>query len=305
MANSVKSGLGLCLVVCAGVLVGSQATLYAKDTLGVAAISPTASLAQSVEQAGKSLSLRRVAESLDAQLIDRFNATRKFQIVATSDLKELVQKQELAHSGNYDASDPALPQLFRLAGTKYYLTTTLDDFQDYVEKATFEGTGRSATKRVIRLSCVGKIYETSSGRLLESANFQTGNDAFKDVAEERSYAVKDGELSDAMLVAMSRDMAGKVAERVADVLFPAKVLARRDNIVTINRGDGAGVVRGDVWSVFALGEEMIDPDTKESLGREEVLVGKVKISLVTPMTSQAEILEDLGIAQGALLRKAQ
>jgi hypothetical protein len=50
---------------------------------------------------------------------------------------------------------------------------------------------------------------------------------------------------------------------------------------------------------------MIDPDTKESLGREEVKVGKVKISQVNPKTSLASVLEDTGITQGAVLRKAK
>jgi hypothetical protein len=90
-----------------------------------------------------------------------------------------------------------------------------------------------------------------------------------------------------------------------DVVFPAKVLIKRDNLVTINRGEGGGVAEGDTFNVYALGEEMIDPDTKESLGREEVKVGKVKISQVNPKTSMATILEDTGIDKGAVLRKAQ
>ena len=56
--------------------------------------------------------------------------------------------------------------------------------------------------------------------------------------------------------------------------------------------------------MFAVGEELIDPDTKESLGREEILIGKVKITSVLPKTSTAEIIEDLGIDKEAVLRKA-
>jgi hypothetical protein len=193
----------------------------------------------------------------------------------------------------------------RLAGAKYLLVATVDDFQDYVETATFEGTGRSATKRVFRFSIVGKIYDSSTGKLLESANFQTGNDEFKQIQEERNYSVKDGELSDEMMVAVSRTLAEKIANHVADVIFPAKVLLKRDTEVTVNRGEGAGVTVGDVFNVFALGDEMIDPDTKESLGREEVKVGKVRISEVDPKFSKADVLEDTGITTGALLRKVK
>jgi hypothetical protein len=158
---------------------------------------------------------------------------------------------------------------------------------------------------VFRFSIVGKIYDSATGKLLESANFQTGNDAFKQIQEERNYSVKDGELSDEMMVAVSRTMAEKIATHVADVIFPAKILIKRDTQVTINRGEGAGVAVGEVFNVFALGEEMIDPDTKESLGHEEVKVGKVKIGEVDPKFSKADVLEDTGIAAGAILRKIQ
>ena len=289
--------LGLLLIPC---FVQAQI-----ETLGIAAITPTDSLKQSVDKSGKTLSMGRVLDSLDSQLLDRFNATRKFQIIAVSDLKELIKKQDMAHSGNFDENDPSLAQLFKLAGTKYYLVTTIDDFQDYVEKATFEGTGDTATKRVFRLSIIGKLYDSTTGTLKESANFQTGNDEFKQIQQERNYSVKDGELSDEMMVAVARSMAEKIANHVVDVIFPTKVLAKRDTEVTINRGDGAGVAVGDTFNVYALGDEMFDPDTKASLGREEVKVGQVKITEVDPKFSKAQILSDTGIANGAILRKPQ
>jgi hypothetical protein len=89
-----------------------------------------------------------------------------------------------------------------------------------------------------------------------------------------------------------------------DVIYPAKILIRRDNIVTINRGEGGGVAEGDIFNVFTQGEELKDPDTGEVLGREEVKVGKVKITQVNPKTSQAEIVEDTGVDKGAVLHKA-
>jgi curli biogenesis system outer membrane secretion channel CsgG len=273
-----------------------------KSTLAVSSIKATPSLAASVKP-DKKLEMDRIIESLDGQLVDRINATRKFDVVGRSDLKDVISEQDLGASGNVDAKTAA--QAGKLTGAKYLLVATVDDFQDYVEKATFEGTGRAATKRVFRFSVVGKIYDSTTGKLLESANFQTGSDAFKQIQQERNYVVKDGELSDEMMIAVSRDMAEKIANRIADVVFPAKVLVKRDNEITINRGEGAGMMVGATFNVYALGQELIDPDTKELLGREEVKVGKVKVTQVNPKTSQAQILEDTGIDAGAILRKSQ
>ncbi|MDD5139914.1 MAG: CsgG/HfaB family protein [Verrucomicrobiales bacterium] len=286
----------------AAALLPALSSAQEKATIAISSIKPAPSLEASVKP-DKKLEMGRIIESLDSQLIDRVSATRKFDVVGRSDLKDVIKEQDLGASGNVDAKTAA--KAGKLTGAKYLLVTTVDDFQDYVETATFEGTGRSSTKRVFRFSAIGKVYESSTGKLLESANFQTGNDAFKNISENRSYSVKDGNLTDEMMVALSRDLAQKIANRVADVIFPAKIIARRDKEVTINRGEGGGVAIGEMFNVFALGEELIDPDTKESLGREEVKVGKVKITQVNPKTSTAEILDDTGVDKGAVLRKPQ
>ena len=310
------------LFIAAGIaLLPALAGAQEKATIAISSIKPTPSVAASVKDGTQVDSvtgtasqvktdsvvldtkqeLNRIIESLDSQLIDRVNATRKFDVLSRSDLADVVKEQDLGASGNVDSKTAA--KAGQLAGAKYLRVATVDDFQDYYEKAVFEGTGRSATKRVFRFSIVGKIYDSSTGKLLESANFQTGNDEFKQIQQDRSYSVNNGLLSDEMMVAISRSMAEKIANHVVDVIYPAKVLIKRDNMVTINRGEGGGVAEGDLFNVFALGEEMIDPDTKESLGHEEVKVGQVKISQVNPKTSMATILEDTGIDKGAVLRR--
>ena len=293
-----KTGLALIAAVALPALAYAQE----KATIAIASIKPTPSLVTSLRP-DKKTSLDRIVESLDSQLVDRISATRKFDVVGRTDLNEVLKEQDLGASGNVDAKTAA--KAGKLAGAKYLLVATVDDFQDYVETATFEGTGRTATKRVFRFSIVGKIYDSSTGKLLESANYQTGNDEFKQIQQERSYSVKDGELSDEMMVAVAQTSATRIATHVADVIFPPKVLIRRDNVVTINRGEGGGVAVGDIFNVFAQGEELKDPDTGEVLGREEVKVGKVKISQVNPKTSLADIVEDTGIDKGAVLHKVQ
>ncbi len=290
-------------ILAGALLLPAMAFAQGKSAIAIASIKATPSLTESIKSPDKKLELGRIIESLDGQLIDRVNATRKFDVVGRSDLNEVIKEQDLGASGNVDAKTAA--KVNKLTGANYLLVASVDDFQDYMEHATFEGTGRTATKRVFRFSIVGKIYDSTTGKLLESANFQTGNDEFKQIQEERNYSVKDGELSDEMMIAVARTLAEKIAVHVADVVFPAKIIAKRDTLVTINRGEGAGVAVGDVFNVFALGDEMVDPDTGESLGRDEVKVGKVKIKEVDPKFSKAEILEDTGINTGAILRKPQ
>jgi len=278
------------------------ASAQGKATISVSDITPIPDLVKRLTPAA-TLELNSIIESLNGKLGNQIQATRKFDVISRSDTAAVTKEQQFGASGNVDVNTAA--QAGKISGVKYLLTADVDDFQDYFEKATFEGTGDTATKRIFRFSITARIVDATTEKVLASVAIETGNDQFKQIEQEHNYSVKNGELSDEMMQAISTDMAKKIAVRVADVLAPIKVLIKNDKEITINRGDGAGVAVGDTFNVFALGQELIDPDTKESLGRQEVKVGQVKITEVDPTFSKAEVLEDTGIDTGAILRKPQ
>lgn len=289
-------------LILAMVLAPGLAFAQEKATLGVLAIRPTPALVASLPPDQK-LELNRIIESLDGQLINSINATHKFDVVGRSDMDQITKEQQFDASGNVDPKSAA--QIGKDAGAKYILTATVDHFQDNQETATFAGTGDTATKRVFTFSIAAKVYDSTTGKVLSAADFQSGEDAFKHIQQEHNYSVKNGELSDDLMVALARTMAEKIAIHVADDIFPIKVLIKSDNEVTINRGEGAGVAVGDTFNVFALGQALVDPDTGEKLGNEEVNVGKVTITEVDPRFSKAAIVSDTGIDKGAILRRPQ
>jgi hypothetical protein len=54
-----------------------------------------------------------------------------------------------------------------------------------------------------------------------------------------------------------------------------------------------------------VGEEMIDPDTGESLGEEETLLCKAKVTSVKSKTTTLKIVgDDPGIEKGMIVRPA-
>ncbi len=258
--------------------------------LAIAKVKATPAILANAAGVERRNSIDRMSQALDGQLMAALQQTRKFNILARSDADALIE--ENAASG----------QAFDFGASDLALVVTIDDFQDFIQTATFASLGKTATKRVIRFSAVAKLYETSTNRLVETANFQEQNLDTEELLANSASA--GGELSDGLLVALTRRMSEKIAERVADVAFPARILAKTGKTVTINRGDGTGIAAGQLWEVFALGEELIDPDTGVSLGREEMAVGQIRIQRVTPRTAQGEISgEDLGIDRGAIVRR--
>jgi len=47
--------------------------------------------------------------------------------------------------------------------------------------------------------------------------------------------------------------------------------------VVINKGSNTGVKIGDIFQIYKVGQEVVDPDTKVSLGRVEIIKGKGEV----------------------------
>jgi curli biogenesis system outer membrane secretion channel CsgG len=255
-------------------------------TLAISDVKAASGLVKAVKKNDTVTQLERVVQAFDSQLTDKMHATRKFSILARSDLKQLQTDNDAAGAS------------FRIPGADYVLVTTIDDFQDYSESIVLPSTGERLSKRIISATVVAKIYDSKSGRLLESANVTRS----LPIAAAQFKSEKNGELSDALLLQIVGQVADATANRVADVIFPAKIVSKINDQVTINRGDGTAIAAGQVWEVYALGQEIKDPDTGEILDRERMLVGKVRIVRVNPKTSLAAILEDRGVDNGAIVQ---
>jgi len=274
-------------ILVSALLLGATTAQAQRKQLAVGKVKTSASITADASAKGSANSLMRVAEAIDGQLIDALNGTRKFEIIARSDLDALLEEGAFTGAG------------LQVGGSDYLLVPVIDDYQDLIERATFEGIGATAEKRKIRLGMVARIYDSTSGKLIESANFQLDN---KNVEKLLATSSRNGSFSDELLRKIAQEMGGKIANRVVDVIYPARVIALTGPQVTINRGDGTGIRVGQAWAVYALGEEMIDPDTGESLGQSEVKVGTVTIDRVSPKFSTGTISENYGIAKGFVVR---
>lgn len=61
-------------------------------------------------------------------------------------------------------------------------------------------------------------------------------------------------------------------------------------VVAVNRGQGGGIKEGDTYDVFALEDEMVDPDTGESLGFSELKVGRIQITRTLAKYSKSDLI---------------
>jgi hypothetical protein len=88
-------------------------------------------------------------------------------------------------------------------------------------------------------------------------------------------------------------VAHKGAGAIADSIFPIKVARYEQGELFVNRGETGELHVGAVWTLFAVGERIADPDTGRSLGSAEFPIGKVKIVRVNPGVSVAQPVGEL------------
>lgn len=272
--------------------------------LGIVGIGATKSTRASAAKQEQEQLLDRFLESLDQQLIDAFHNTRKFAVIARGDLKHILEEQRIPVGGIIDTADPKAANPGKVKGADYLLVATVDDFVNSSTGTYVEGMGTVVGKRYARVSVVLKIYDSTTGRLLQSVALPVKHEI---KASERvssgDYTTTPKARNDSIIVALANDVALRAAMRVVDVVFPAKIISLTDDAATISRGEGTGIARDEIWEVFALGNDMKDPDTGESLGREEVKVGELQITDVLPKFSKAKVRgENRGIDVGAIVR---
>ncbi len=296
-------GLALCSLLFV-VVSDAYAQDAGKPRLAIRKIDATQAAMRQATDTGQANVLSQILEGANSLLTTTIQRSGRFDIVAREDLAEIIKEQDLAESGNVDLSDPQAARPAQLAGAGYVATVTVDNFQDVVERANFAGQfGESAAeRRTIQLQATLKIFDSTTGTLKEPATITlertSMNDVLPGVAEQ-------GRATNALIGEVTREFAIEAANEILNRLAPAKVIALTMGVATINRGDGTGIESGQFWELFFPGEEMIDPDTGESLGSEEVPVGWAKIISVQPKFSRAQVIQDFGVDRGTIARLAK
>ena len=82
----------------------------------------------------------------------------------------------------------------------------------------------------------------------------------------------------------------KVFEQLKENIYPMLLIAAEDGSLVLNSG-GSTVNLGESFEVFAAGEKIIDPITKESLGFTESKIGVIKVIKVLPKMAYVELTE--------------
>lgn len=212
------------------------------------------------------------AERLRQGTVDYLTSTRHFAVLdrdftgsRLSELAGLLRKdakvEDRARLGNSLGAD------FIIVGriTKF-------DVHPQKEKIPFVNEIREVWKGSINIAW--RVIEAATGQVL--------------VSESEDLPVKFK--NEEALTSNSAEKGKAIGEKITNIIFPIPVLDYANGLLTIGRG-GSGIRKGEEYTLVRYGKLLQDPYTGESGARDEIPVGRVKITDVAPKISHAKVLE--------------
>jgi curli biogenesis system outer membrane secretion channel CsgG len=221
---------------------------------------------------------------LSQELISGLVQSRRFTVLEREYMEEVAAEKKLV----MDSMTSSIEDIARLGQAlvvDYILVGTLESlsFSEYEKKL------RSSDNTIIVKSAFSEV----SYRIIDVPTKQikfADNARFNFSTDELSFA--GGNIETAILSLASE----KISTKVLNAIYPILVVSVNDRFLNLNQG-GDLINAGDIYDLYVYGDRMYDPYTKESIGREERLIGSLMIEKVNPKFSIAKVLSaDLDLA---------
>ncbi|MDZ7268040.1 MAG: hypothetical protein ONB48_09935 [candidate division KSB1 bacterium] len=225
-----------------------------------------------------------VGEGMSDMLITTLVKSGKYRVMERTQMDKLLQEQGLGMSGVVTPQSAA--QAGKMLGVEIAIIGAVTEF-GYKKMSTGGalkkiGIGASVGKQSAVVAVDVRFVDVNSGEIIKAEN----------VRKEKSKADIGVDVPDLRFESetqFDQSLVGKATreaiEEIVKLLgqqgggaWSAKIVTVKDGQIIINSGRENGVNIGDVFVVVRPGEELIDPDTGESLGASEETIGEIKVT---------------------------
>lgn len=245
-------------------------------------------------------------ELLWAELEASFRATKKFRVLSRDKevIADIREEQKFSES---DLAKGDAAATGALANAHYLILPKVQNFKFYRSAKPLPNFDEKYTRQDSGLlHLTAQMVDTTSGQVVTTFDLSSRFATQKQIVNSRG-----GVPNNTHFTKMAKKVSAQLADQFVNAVYPMKVIKRtKSNQVIINRGKDGGLKLEQEYEVFFAGEELIDPDTGESLGSGEEFVGKIQIVRINPKVTYAKIISELDaenapIGVGDIIRKAQ
>ncbi len=213
-------------------------------------------------------SARQTAKDIKNSVVNYLTQTRRFAMIDRSNIADT--QAELNYIATSGMATAELARLGNKVGADYLVLIKLID----LNTLTFQK--KMKTINMIKES--KKVFGEVVIRILDVATSQIKFSDSIYIETDKDYRV------------LGKKGGGIIGQVIQNAIYPARIVAVEGNIVTVGQG-GRTMRRGEIYDLVRLGERLIDPYTRESIGFKETPVGFVEIERVLPKQSTGRIIE--------------
>jgi hypothetical protein len=211
-------------------------------------------------------------------IVDKVTGTRRFAVID----REFVEVTQAEAS--LKVANPLTPmtQLLELANRMV---------AEYMIVGQLESVTATRTSNYIEIQN-REIFTDSAVATVTFRVIDVGSDQVK-YAGTDVFSLADGQVpksggATAVGTRILEVAAEQITEAMINAIYPILLVAIDGELVTLNQG-GDTIKVGNIYELYRYGEKIVDPYTRESLGRSETLVGEVTVERVNPKTSLARL----------------
>lgn len=225
-----------------------------------------------------------IAGEIRTRLSDALTQTKRFIILDREFGDVLGEEAAFIESGN--ARNQELARIGQQMATDLLLVVSVDRFEYPRETRNL----RMSSRQLISYAGGGrvslKLINATTGEVVMSESF---NHELPSTPPSTMPRTIDGKaLAGEMMDAIS----GKMTFAVVNEVFPISVVALNGATVALSQG-GQSVAVGSRYQAVLLGDELVDPQTGNSLGRMETPCCVIRIDRVSEQTSYGTVEGEL------------
>lgn len=210
------------------------------------------------------------ADGVSAALEAYLTQTRKFAMIDRRYTDKT--NRELAGVNAHNAPIEETVKIGVRVGADYVVITALKEFAPQQQQQQ-RATGRVTTRNVAPVAIDVRMIDIATGQI-----------KFAHTYNNRGLLPSSVSLSQ-----YATDIGSDIGQVISTAIYPVAVLSGSEKDITLNQG-GDTVQVGRVYRLVSLGQNLVDPYTRESLGQEEREIARAEITSVTDRTASARLV---------------
>lgn len=227
---------------------------------------------------------------LTSELITFLVNTRKFDVMERDRINAIMQEHQFDQSGV--VSQDSAVAIGRMLGVQLIVLGKIETL-----KMESKETKIPYSDYAVRMTTGDMIVN------IRVVNVQSG--VIVSANKVKVFKQMKGDVSTELFFDNLKEQAAKrITSQIINGVFPIRIVGVEGRTVFLNYGKGAAQFSvGDELEVYQTGEDMIDPDSGESLGPKEKYLGKIQVKAIERKKSIAVITDEIEpIVTGAICK---